>query len=175
MAALLCCRGFRVKMSNEMDERRKQAGLMLQTCIAGRTRLVNRVVNSIFDETLRPAGLRNGQLTLLCVVCYMGRVKPRELEKILQMDASTISRNVKRLKRKGWLRTLPAEDERSHYVALRAEGLARIEKALPYWRQAQERAAELLGAGAESLNQASQTILEEIVREAPEPRQNPDS
>ncbi len=153
------------------NEQRKRAGQMLESCIAGRTRLLNRVITGIFDEALRPAGLRNGQLTILCLVCYMGRVRPRELEKILQMDASTISRNVRRLESRGWLRTLPARDQRSHWVALEPAGLRQIEEALPAWEQAQQRALQLLGeSGTASLEQASRGILEEIVREAPPPR-----
>ncbi len=153
------------------DEQRKRAGQMLESCIAGRTRLLNRVITGIFDEALRPAGLRNGQLTILCLVCYMGRVKPRELEKILQMDASTISRNVRRLESRGWLRTLPARDQRSHWVALEPAGLRQIEEALPAWEEAQQRALQLLGeSGAASLEQASRGILEEIVQQAPPPR-----
>ncbi len=158
-------------MCKTVDEQRKMAGWMLETCIAGRTRLLNRVIISIFDQALRPAGLRNGQLTLLCMACYMGRVRPHELQDLLQMDASTVSRNVKLLQKRGWLRTLPAGDERTHYVALTPRGVKQIEKALPLWQQAQERATQLLGElGARSLDEASRGILEKIVGQAPDPR-----
>lgn len=152
------------------QKRRERMARMLQSCIAGRTRLLNRLISGIFDDALRPVGMRNGQLTMLCMVGYLGRVKPHELQPLLQMDASTISRNLKRLKKKGWVKTAPAEDDRSHYVMLEPAGLEQVERAMPFWERAQERAEESLGAeGAESLNQASQAILDEIVRQAPEP------
>jgi hypothetical protein len=74
-----------------------------KTCIAVRLRLLNRVVTNLYDDALRPLGLRVSQLNLLVVTAKLGLARPARVCEILQLDASTLSRNVKPLQAHGWL------------------------------------------------------------------------
>ena len=115
------------------------------SCIAGRLRLLNRVVTNLYDDALRPLGLRVSQLNILIVTAKLGLARPAQVCAILQLDASTLSRNVKPLQTHGWLEVVPEEDARAQPFRLTAQGKRLIEKAIPAWEKAQQQASELLG------------------------------
>ena len=74
-----------------------------RTCIAVRLRLLNRVVTNLYDDALRPLGLKVSQLNILIVTAQLGLARPAQVCEILQLDASTLSRNVNRCRRTaGW-------------------------------------------------------------------------
>jgi DNA-binding MarR family transcriptional regulator len=116
-----------------------------RNCIAVRLRLLNRVVTNLYDDALRPLGLKVSQLNILIVTAKLGLARPARVCDILQLDASTLSRNVKPLQAHGWLAVVPDEDARAQPFRLTARGTRLIEKAVPAWQEAQRRAAELLG------------------------------
>ena len=116
-----------------------------RTCIAVRLRLLNRVVTNLYDDALRPLGLKVSQLNVLIVAAKLGLARPAQVCDILQLDASTLSRNVKPLQAHGWLEVVPEEDARAQPFRLTHQGKRLIEKAVPAWEEAQRRATELLG------------------------------
>src|SRR5213593_2828154 len=116
-----------------------------RTCIAVRLRLLNRVVTNFYDDALRPLGLKVSQLNILVVTAKLGLARPAQVCEVLQLDASTLSRNVKPLQSHGWLEVVPDEDARAQPFRLTAQGKHLIEKAVPAWEEAQRRASELLG------------------------------
>src|SRR5881628_3040523 len=117
-----------------------------KTCIAVRLRLLNRVVTSLYDDALRPLGLKVSQLNILVMTARLGLARPAQVCEMLQLDASTLSRNVKPMQAHGWLEVVPEEDARSQPFRLTAQGKRLIEKAIPAWEEAQRQASELLGA-----------------------------
>jgi DNA-binding MarR family transcriptional regulator len=116
-----------------------------RSCIAVRLRLLNRVVTNLYDEALRPLGLKVSQLNILVVTAKLGLARPAQVCDLLQLDTSTLSRNVERMRAKGWLETVPAEDARTQPFRLTAQGKRLLERAAPAWEEAQQQAAELLG------------------------------
>jgi DNA-binding MarR family transcriptional regulator len=118
-----------------------------RTCIAVRLRLLNRVVTNFYDDALRPLGLKVSQLNILIVTARLGPcpARPAQVCEILQLDTSTLSRNVKPLQAHGWLEVVPDEDARTQPFRLTPQGKRLIEKAVPAWEEAQRQATELLG------------------------------
>ena len=116
-----------------------------RTCVAMRLRLLNRVVTSSYDDALRPLGLKVSQLNILILTARLGLARPAQVCEILQLDASTLSRNVKPLQAHGWLKVVSEEDARAQPFRLTPQGKRLIEKAVPAWEEAQRRAGELLG------------------------------
>src|SRR6516165_10379588 len=117
-----------------------------KTCVAVRLRLLNRVITSFYDEALRPLGLKVSQLNILIVTAKLGLARPAQVCEILQLNASTLSRNVKPLQAHGWLEVVPEEDARVQPFRLPSQGRRVIEKAVPAWEEAQRQATELLGS-----------------------------
>lgn len=134
---------------------------MAKTCIAGRLRLLNRVVTNIYDDALRPLGLKISQGNILILTGKMEVASPIQVSEYLQLDISTLSRNLELMRKNGWLEEVPGEDARSHPFRLTAEGKRIIEKAIPAWEKAQAAARELLGDDFVSLlNKAAKRASE---------------
>lgn len=115
------------------------------SCIAGRLRLLNRVVTNLYDDALRPLGVRLSQGNVLAVTARLGVARPAQVCEFLEMDASTLSRTVERMVTNGWLEIVPDEDGRSQPFRLTAAGRRLMERALPAWERAQAEAKKLLG------------------------------
>jgi DNA-binding MarR family transcriptional regulator len=119
--------------------------LISRDCIAMRVRLLNRIITKIYDDCLRRHGLRATQMNILVAVSLMRTASPSELERRLCLDKSTVSRNVDRIQRRGWVEFVPGKDKRSHHLQVTALGAKLLAKAGPTWQQAQEKAVSLLG------------------------------
>lgn len=130
-----------------------------RSCIAVRLRLLNRVVTGLYDDALRPLGLKVSQLNILVVAAKLGLARPAEVCNLLQLDASTLSRNVDRMRAKGWLEIVPGEDARTQPFRLTSQGTRLLERAVPAWEQAQRAAGELLGSdGTALLNKVAKKL-----------------
>ena len=123
---------------------------MLEQCVAGRVRVINRVMAAHYDNLLREHGLTANQLTMLCLLAALGPSRPSALKDYLAMDQSTVSRNLDRMEANGWLKREPDKDGRAQLVALSAEGTRLLRRAEPQWRVAQEWALGLLDKGSET-------------------------
>lgn len=119
--------------------------IIARDCIAVRLRLLNRVITNLYDDALRPLGAKVSQFNILVVAAKLGLARPAKVCEILQLDTSTLSRNVERMRAKGWLEVVPGEDARTQSFRLTAKGRKLLERAVPAWEQAQEKASELLG------------------------------
>lgn len=120
--------------------------MIARSCIAVRLRLLNRVVTNFYDDALRPLGLKISQLNILIVTAKLGLARPAQVCDLLQLDVSTLSRNLERMRAQGWLEVIPGEDARTQPFQLTTQGQRLIEKAVPAWEQAQREAKELLGS-----------------------------
>jgi len=128
-------------------------------CIAMRFRMLNRVTTRIYDDALRPLGLRSAQLTILVAAAKLKIVRPAELSEILQIEVSTLSRNLERMKDNGWLEVIPDEDGRAQPMRLTRKGRALLDRAKPKWDAAQVEIKQLLGENAfDAIEDAAQRV-----------------
>lgn len=114
-------------------------------CIAMRMRLLNRVVTNLYDDALRPLGLKVSQMNILVAASTMGVARPAEVCRQLHLEMSTLSRNVERMKARGWLEVVADDDGRAQPFRLTGAGRKLLAKAVPAWHKAQRRAKILLG------------------------------
>lgn len=124
---------------------RAPADRIASECIAVQVRLLNRVITSLYDEALRPLGLRISQMNILVVASKLGIAQPAVVCKLLQMDASTLSRNVDRMVRHGWLERVPTDDARQQPFRITGKGATLLEHAVTAWEQGQRGASKILG------------------------------
>jgi DNA-binding MarR family transcriptional regulator len=150
-------------------EAREIVQTIAQGCIAVRVRLINRLVTAVYDEALRSAGIKASQMNILVAVSLLGPSKPAKICSLLRLDPSTLSRNVDRMKKKGWLETVPGDDARSHLLVLLDPGIAILRDAYPAWREAQEKAAAILGGEALDalMETGSRLLIEGLSSEEP--------
>ncbi len=134
-------------------------------CIAVRIRLLNRTVTNIFDEALRPLGVKVSQLNVLMVVARRGPISPGDVARRLNMEKSTVSRNVDRMKARGWLKVSEGDSGRKQILEVGSAGRKLIEKSLPFWKKAQAQTEALLGRqGARSIHRAANTVWARLGR-----------
>ncbi|MEM7235747.1 MAG: MarR family transcriptional regulator [Planctomycetota bacterium] len=114
--------------------------------------MLNRTITGIYEDSLRPLGVTAAQLNVLVAVAKAGPVAPGTIARRMAMEKSTLSRNVDRMRQHGWIRIQDGDSARSHKLAISRKGRTLLERALPLWEEAQERAKKLLGAdGARSV------------------------
>jgi DNA-binding MarR family transcriptional regulator len=123
---------------------------MERECIAVRVRLINRVITALYDEALRPFGLRISQANILAAVAQMGQCRPAEVSRILRLEKSTLSRDVDIMKQNGWLESQPPDGGRNQTIRLAPHGKKLLGQIRPSWEKAQADARLLIGADGEA-------------------------
>ncbi|MER6679959.1 MarR family winged helix-turn-helix transcriptional regulator [Streptomyces olivaceoviridis] len=115
-------------------------------CLAVRIRLIGRALTGLYDGALAGHGLTIAQVNLLAALGKTGPCRPSRLGEVLQLERSTVSRNLTLLLKHGWIEALSSDAKGMREVALTPAGKAKVESVMPEWRKAQREAAELLGA-----------------------------
>jgi DNA-binding MarR family transcriptional regulator len=116
-----------------------------EDCLAVRVRLLNRRISRIYDAALRPHGVSIAQLNLLVSIAEYAPVPAGRLADGLSMEISTLSRNVGRMAREGWVEALPAERGNGKILRLTPAGAEKLVELRPAWEEAQGEATALLG------------------------------
>ena len=148
------------------DTLTRTVDLIASECLAVRIRLLNRTVTHIFDEALRPLGVKVSQLNVLMVVAKLGPISPGDVARRLNMEKSTLSRNVERMRTRGWLKVLEGDTGRQQILKVGPAGRKLMEKSLPFWKQAQARTKAILGQrGARSIHRAADTVWAQLGRQ----------
>ncbi len=125
---------------------------MEEECIGVRVRLLNRVITNLYDKAYRPLNITTNQMSILVSMWRRGFSTPGEIGNFLQMEKSTLSRNLDRMRKSGWLEILQGEDGRSQRLQMTPKGSKVVEQSLPLWRSAQKEAKQILGEnGAASI------------------------
>lgn len=105
------------------------------------TRLVSQHCESFFSET----GLKTTQYSLLSHIDHLGPLAPGQLAKRMDLDASTLSRNLQPLLNAGLVEQLPGEDARSVLVQVTAAGRSKRADMKADWKRAQVSINAILG------------------------------
>ena len=85
-------------------------------CSSLKLRQLSRRVSQLFDAEVSGAGLKTTQYSLLSHVVRLGPVRPGQLAAVMEMDASTLTRNLQPLIAQGWVVVNPGDDGRSRQV-----------------------------------------------------------
>lgn len=129
-------------------------------CACRNLRRTARAVTQLYDDTLRPSGLRITQFTLLVAVALSEPVAITRLADALDLDRTTLARDLKPLTERGLVQVAAGEDRRQRKVRLTGQGREAIEQAYPLWQHAQARIVE--GSGPDRW-QGLAGGLEEVV------------
>src|SRR5690606_16777 len=119
--------------------------IKLQGCTNLKIRQLDRMVSRHYDRFVGAAGLKNTQYSLLSHVVTHGPIRPSDLARRMQMDASTLTRNLQPLVAQGWLRVGAGEDARSRLVEATEAGQAKRTEGQRAWKTAQLALNERLG------------------------------
>jgi DNA-binding MarR family transcriptional regulator len=115
-------------------------------CVCNSLRMATRAVTQLYDDTLRPSGLRVTQFSMLAALARNREANLRRLEQELALDQTTLTRSMARLERDGLVERAPAADGRVKPMRLTAAGRAALARARPFWNRAQEQVLGELGS-----------------------------
>ncbi|MEO7938117.1 MAG: MarR family winged helix-turn-helix transcriptional regulator, partial [Burkholderiaceae bacterium] len=104
-----------------------------------------RQLDQLYDAELAKAGLRTSQYSLLSHVVRLGPIRPGELARAMQLQASTVTRNLQPLQAAGWVVVGEGDDARSRSVSATDSGRDKHRQAQRHWKAVQLELNQRLG------------------------------
>lgn len=120
----------------------------LSPCVCNTLRMVTRAVTQLYDDVLRPSGLRVTQFSVLAALARRGEANVKTLTDALAIDQTTLTRSLTLLERDGLIERTPHPDRRIRTMRVTAAGLRTLATARPLWARAQQRVIGEWGAQA---------------------------
>ena len=114
-------------------------------CACATARRVGRVLTQIYDAHLHSSGIESAQFALLSLVASAGSSTQAAIGQRFGYDKTTLSRNLKLLRDRGWIEPAGARSGRERPYVVTAAGLDRLRRARPAWRRAQATLRETMG------------------------------
>jgi DNA-binding MarR family transcriptional regulator len=114
-------------------------------CIATRVRQLSRIITRVYDDAMRPLGITASQFTLLTQLAQQDGITAVEIGFTLDIEKSTLSRNLKRLLALNLIVMDPPAGRRGRGLHLTPKGQATVRDAYPVWLTAQQRAVTVMG------------------------------
>ena len=118
--------------------------MIASDCLGARMRILSRMASRVYDEMIRPHGVKFSQMNILTVVALHEPIAPVQVGRMLELEKSTLSRNAALMQASGWIEILAGEGNGQLLRATR-DGRRLLEEAAPSWRAAQEQVESLLG------------------------------
>ena len=116
-----------------------------KACTHDTLRRLMRRLSQHYDGRLKPSGLKTTQYSLLSHVTRLGPIRPGELAAVMEMEPSTLTRNLQSLIANGWVVVGAGADGRSRSVEATGAGRAKRSEAQREWKRAQLALNERLG------------------------------
>lgn len=109
------------------------------TCISGKILKCQRVISGIYRKHLQPFEITSSQLSILFICTKLENVNQAKLSKILKLEKSTVSRNIKRL-----LDRKLIKKEKGQVMTITHVGKLLLEQIIPEWDKAKIEAKKAL-------------------------------
>jgi DNA-binding MarR family transcriptional regulator len=90
-----------------------------------------------YDQALKPTGLKLSQYSVLAHCSQTASINITDLSTVLDVDRTTLTRNLQPLVQAGWVRIKEGRDRRSRAVGLTEDGRELLDRAWPLWQQAE--------------------------------------
>ena len=119
---------------------------MSNACFCISLRKASRRLSAIYDEALVPFGINIAQFSAIRTIKRNSPISLTDLAERLDLDRSTVGRNMKVLERMGLVAAATGKDHREAALSLTSEGHTLLEKAEPIWHDVQVEVESRLGA-----------------------------
>ena len=141
---------------------------MARTCLSASLRRTERLVTRVYDEHLRAAGVTAVQLPMLASIAAQESPTLRMLTEQLELERSTLSRNLALLRRRGLIKLGPSSGPKPGLITLTAKGRATLARAHEEWQKAHQELMDALdekavGRGMEFLRKVRKTVRTELL------------
>jgi DNA-binding MarR family transcriptional regulator len=131
-------------------------------CASFNFRRASRAITALYDEALQASGIRSTQFAILTAVAKTQPVSMSTVSDILIMDATTLTRSLELLRKQELITISPRAKMRQRFLNLTLEGEKTLARAIPLWRQIQQKFEEK--AGGSDHWQALRSELETLAK-----------
>ncbi|MCH7724119.1 MAG: MarR family transcriptional regulator [Bacteroidetes bacterium] len=114
----------------------------LNNCIGLRLRRLSRIVDGYYRKNLIDYEITENQLTILFLLSETKKVEQGRIGKVLKLERSTVSRNIKLLEKKGLIRRSP---EYKPEIELTTKGKNIAIELIPRWEKTMDELIAKLG------------------------------
>lgn len=116
-----------------------------RNCACYNLRRAARATTRLYDDFLRPSGLRSTQYSVLVAATLQGPVTVSKLADLTVTERTTLTRNLTVLEKKGLILIESGRDRRERQVAITEKGRQALAAATPLWEAAQAQIENGLG------------------------------
>lgn len=132
-------------------------------CINAKLRRLHRLINTAYQSKINPFGLRGSMLSILFIIGKVKEVNQKMIADRLVLDQSTMSRDLKKLIEKGWVRRFKGQDARHSILELTDEGYALLEEVSPVWQSLHNNITNILGLyNIQQIDKLTSAIVENL-------------
>lgn len=115
-------------------------------CIVTRVRRLSRIITRLYDYDLKDTGITASQFILLTQIAREDGVAAVTIGRTLDIEKSTLSRNLKRMLKLELLTTDPPRGRARRGLHLTEKGKHVIGQAYPIWAKTQAKVEEVMGS-----------------------------
>jgi DNA-binding MarR family transcriptional regulator len=116
-----------------------------RSCACYNLRRAARAITRLYDDFLRPSGLRATQYSVLMAAHLRGPITLTRLADLTVTERTTLTRNLNILEKSGFLRIEAGSDRRERQVTITEQGQEALKAAIPLWEMAQTHIEKGLG------------------------------
>ena len=116
-----------------------------QQCVCFNLRKTTRTITLLYDQALRPCGLRTTQFLLLTEIKVSAPITIKPLARRMSMHRTALARNLKLLEKRKLVKIEPGHDRRERFIHLTIRGQKSLNRAYPFWQRAQHKIAKHFG------------------------------
>ncbi|HYK39206.1 MAG TPA: MarR family winged helix-turn-helix transcriptional regulator [Candidatus Eremiobacteraceae bacterium] len=108
-------------------------------CASFNFRRASRAITALYDNALQESGIRSTQFAILTAIAKNQPVSISTISEILIMDATTLTRSLDLLRKQGLITISPRAKMRQRFLNLTLEGEKTLARAIPLWREIQQK------------------------------------
>ncbi|MGC2662197.1 MAG: MarR family winged helix-turn-helix transcriptional regulator [Bryobacteraceae bacterium] len=134
-------------------------------CMCATIRRASRALTQMYEDALRPLGLRATQFTMLQFLSLAGEVTQGTMGQMLAIDTTSLTRTLEIMIQHGWIVRTHGEDRREWRIKLSKSGESQLKRALPHWQKVQSQLQKQLGREAwDSLFQLTNQLTNAVTK-----------
>lgn len=127
---------------NELTAKQVSQGRL---CTGFNLKRATRAVQSMFDDAFKPVGLEGTQYTVMSHIFVAGPITLSKLADLMDVDRTTLARNLAPLEKRGLIEIKPGTDRRAKLINITGSGKEVLSQAYPLWKETQEKIKTALG------------------------------
>lgn len=119
--------------------------MKIRSCHCINLRRASHLITEIYNRRLEPAGMTVNQYSILTNLSRMTGCSVTQLAAELELERTTLVRNLKPLLANGWILDTAQAGRRDRSLLVSAEGEKAVQEARAYWQEAQKEVEERIG------------------------------